>query len=113
MRVEISGAKWEKSMDAKAGSLRKSVILINLQPAASGKKGKTLITCIRSESSSITTDYTDNKKTIREYYGPGWVAQSAGASFYTMKVVGSIPGQGTYLGCGFKPQLGCEQEATD
>ena len=29
------------------------------------------------------------------------------------KVEGSIPGQGTYLGCSFDPQLGLEQEATD
>ena len=25
------------------------------------------------------------------------------------KVVGSIPGEGTYLGCGFDPQSGCGQ----
>ena len=25
------------------------------------------------------------------------------------KVVGSIPGQGTFLGCGFDPQMGCVQ----
>ena len=29
------------------------------------------------------------------------------------KVTGSIPGQGTCLGCGFSPQSGCIQEATD
>ena len=28
------------------------------------------------------------------------------------KVTGSIPGQGTYLGCGFDPRLGCMWEAT-
>ena len=28
------------------------------------------------------------------------------------KVVGLIPGQGTYLGCVFDPHLGCIQEAT-
>ena len=25
----------------------------------------------------------------------------------------SVPGQGTYLGCGFDPQLRCEKEATN
>ena len=29
------------------------------------------------------------------------------------KVVGWISSQGTYLGCRFNPQKGCEQEATD
>ena len=29
------------------------------------------------------------------------------------KVVGVMPSQGKHLGCGFIPQLGCLQEATD
>ena len=31
---------------------------------------------------------------------------------YIKKVAGSIPVQGTYLGCGFNPPSGCVQEAT-
>ena len=34
------------------------------------------------------------------------VAQLVGALSCNQKVVGSIPGQGTYLGCGFNPQPG-------
>ena len=29
------------------------------------------------------------------------------------KVMGSIPGQDTHLGCGFEPQSGCVREVTD
>ena len=35
------------------------------------------------------------------------VAQLVGALSRSRKVAGSIPGQGTYLGCGFHPQSGC------
>ena len=40
---------------------------------------------------------------------PGWVAQLVGTSTQKVyqKVAGSIPSQGTYLGCGFDPRLGC------
>ena len=31
----------------------------------------------------------------------------------TPKVAGSIPGQGTYLDCGFNPRLGSRQESAD
>ena len=44
---------------------------------------------------------------------PGWVAQLVGASTQTQEVVGSIPGQGTYLGHGFHPQSRNICEATD
>ena len=36
---------------------------------------------------------------------PGRVAQLVGACPKHRKVVGSIPGQGTYLGCGFDPSV--------
>ena len=35
-----------------------------------------------------------------------------GALSMHQKVAGSIPSWGTYLGCRFKPHLGCVQEAT-
>ena len=41
---------------------------------------------------------------------PG-VAQWAGCHPGNQKVAGSIPGQGTCLGCGFCPWSGCVQEA--
>ena len=46
---------------------------------------------------------------------PGLVAQLLGASSLPVhqKVAGSIPGQSTYLGCRFSPQLGHIQEAID
>ena len=46
--------------------------------------------------------------------GP-WPGASVGWSviLYTKKVVCSIPSPGTYLGCGFDPQSGCVQGATD
>ena len=36
-------------------------------------------------------------------FSPSQVAQSVGCSPIHQKVPGSIPGQGTYLGCGFHP----------
>lgn len=62
--MEISGTKLEKSMDSKAGSLWKSVILRNLEPAWLGKKEKTQITNIRKERGNIITDI----KRIIKYY---------------------------------------------
>ena len=41
------------------------------------------------------------------------VAQLVGCCPASQKVAGSIPGQGTCLVCGFHPQLGRMQEATD
>ena len=41
------------------------------------------------------------------------VAQLIGHHLTKQKVAGSIPGQGTCLGCEFSPQSGCIQEATD
>ena len=41
------------------------------------------------------------------------MAQLVGASSCNQKVAGSIPGQNTYLGCGFDPQSGHVQEATN
>lgn len=32
---------------------------------------------------------------------------------FPIEVMGSIPGQGTRLGCRFGSQLGCQEEATD
>ena len=48
---------------------------------------------------------------FKTYYIPGQVAQLVGALPRAPKrVAGLIPGQGTYLGCGFDPQLGSIQE---
>ena len=41
------------------------------------------------------------------------VAQLVGVPSYKLRVLGSIPGQGTYLGCGLSPQLGHVQEVTN
>ena len=41
------------------------------------------------------------------------VAQLVGCHPVKQKFASSIPSQGTYLGCGPGPQLGCEQEATN
>ena len=49
----------------------------------------------------------------RKRQSPGQVAQLVGASSCTAKGLCSIPSQGTYLHCGFDPQLGHVQEATD
>ena len=45
--------------------------------------------------------------------GPGWVAKSFGALFYTHKGAGLILVQGTFIGCRFDPQLGHVWEATN
>lgn len=52
----------------------------------------------------------DKKKDKRN---PSPVAQLVGASFYTSKVYGSIPSQGTHVGCRFHPRSGCIPEATN
>ena len=39
---------------------------------------------------------TPTKQQKKQQISPGWVAQLAGASFCTPKVVGSIPGQGAH-----------------
>ena len=44
---------------------------------------------------------------------PGGVAQLVGTPSRTQKIVGSIPGQGAYLGWGFEPQLGYIWQTTD
>ena len=44
---------------------------------------------------------------------PAGVAQLAGAPSCNQKVVGLIPTQVTYLGCGFDPGSGHMWEATD
>ena len=44
---------------------------------------------------------------------PGQVAQLVGTLSPKGKVVGLIPGQGSYLGCGFDPQSKCIWEATN
>ena len=41
------------------------------------------------------------------------MAQLVGCRPAKQKVAGSVPGQGTCLGCGFSPQLGCILEAAD
>ena len=43
---------------------------------------------------------------------PTRVAELVGVSSNTLKVVGSIPDQGTYLSCGFDSQSACVWEAT-
>ena len=43
---------------------------------------------------------------------PGQVAQLVGALFHNQNVGGSIPGQGTCLGCEFNPQEESVWEAT-
>ena len=44
---------------------------------------------------------------------PGWVAALVEASSRNQKVAGSMPSQGTYLGCWVDPWSGRVQEATD
>ena len=46
-------------------------------------------------------------------YSYASVVHLVGASSCKPKVVGSIPGQGTYLGCGFDPWSRCIQEAAN
>ena len=41
------------------------------------------------------------------------MVQLVGVSSLHQKAAGSIPGQGTYLGCRFDPRWRCVQEATD
>ena len=61
-----------------------------------------------------TIQYQKNwNNMIKIWSSPGWVAQLVKVSLCTPKICGLIPSQGTYLGCGFIPWLGCMQEATN
>ena len=65
----------------------------------------------------ITVPYTgtfclhlfDDSVKVTACVCPGWVAQFIGVLSHT----GSIPSQGTYLGCGLDSQSGCIWEETD
>ena len=59
-------------------------------------------------SSQDQTELQLNDRTIDLARWLGWCIIP-----YTKKVTGSIPSQGTYLGCGFDPRWGRVWEATD
>ena len=46
---------------------------------------------------------------LKSTISPGWVAQLVGVSSGNQKVSGSVPGQGTYLGCRYHPPSKCVQ----
>ena len=75
---------------------------------------------IRSETINYIEENIGTKRMglgLREYLmnltSKASVAQWVGVSFCRPKCYGSIPSQGTCLGCGFSPQSGHVQEATD
>ena len=49
-------------------------------------------------------EYYAAVKNKKEWAGAGWFSWLECHPVHR-KVMGSIPGQGTYLGCGFHPQL--------
>lgn len=68
--------------------------------------------CCKSGSLNV---YKALGETGQESVEGPWLGESDGWSVvtYTRKVVGSIPGQDTCLGCTFDPWSGCVGEAPD